>query len=121
MRQLPNYVDDSLVGDLVVHEQALALHFHQETTPQLLQVMGHKGLRKIHLLHYGGDGLLAVAQRQKDSEAVLIRKALADKGHDAEALVEIDRFVLFFAGNVSPQGFLVAITESIYQWSFIYL
>jgi hypothetical protein len=48
--------------------------------------MGHKGLRKIHLLHYGGDGLLAFAQRRKDSETVLIRKAFADKGCDAKAL-----------------------------------
>ena len=72
MRQAPNNVDDSLVRDLVVHEQALALYFHQKTSPQLLQVMRHEGLRKIHLLDNSGDGLPAVAQRQKDSESVLI-------------------------------------------------
>src|SRR5208283_3149555 len=79
VRQLPNYVDDSLVRDLVVHEQALALHVYQEAASQFLKVMGDEGLRKIHLLNYGRDGLPAVAQRQKDSETVLIRKAFADK------------------------------------------
>jgi hypothetical protein len=86
MSELPNYVDDSRVRDLVVHKQAFALYFHQQTTPQLLEVMGHERLREIHLLDNGGYGLLAVAQRQKDSEAVLIRKALAHKGCDAKAL-----------------------------------
>jgi len=90
-RQLSHYVDDSLVGDLVVHEQALALHFHQETASQLLEVMGHERLRQTKLLHYGGNGFSGVAQGHKDSEAVLIGKAFADKRYDTEAGMKIRR------------------------------
>ena len=108
MRELLNDFDDSPVGDPVVHEQALALHVYQEAASQFLQVMGDEGLGEIHLVHDGRDGLLASTQRQKDSKTILIRKALTDKGHDAETLIDIYRLLLFFGRHDSSLRIFVA-------------
>jgi hypothetical protein len=104
--QFPNYVDHSFIGDLVVHEQPFAFHVYQEAASQFLEVVRHKGLREIHLFHYGGDSLFTVAQRQKDSKAVLIRKAFAHKGHNAEAMIEVDWFLSFFDPHCLPSQIL---------------